>query len=148
MDINLRGPVYEISFRYRPAIVDRIKLIEGKRYHPEKKMWTVPASQRVALERMVYQIQQFEKINWGGMQSETNLDDDIAYDVPELPTLQIPHKLKIEPYPYQFTRHCPGIGTETLYKRGPTGVGEDFAVYSYNQPCQCISLPGYLSGSS
>jgi len=124
MDINLRGPVYEISFRYRPAIVDRIKLIEGKRYHPEKKMWTVPASQRVALERMVYQIQQFEKINWGGMQSETNLDDDIAYDVPELPTLQIPHKLKIEPYPYQLQGIARGLELKRFINADQPGLGK------------------------
>ncbi len=124
MDINLRGPVYEISFRYRPAIVDRIKLIEGKRYHPEKKMWTVPASQRVALERMVYQVQQFEKINWGGMQSETNLDDDIAYDVPELPTLQIPHKLKIEPYPYQLQGIARGLELKRFINADQPGLGK------------------------
>lgn len=124
MDINLRGPVYEISFRYRPAIVDRIKLIEGKRYHPEKKMWTVPASQRVALEKMVYQVQQFEKINWGGMQSETNLDDDIAYDVPELPTLQIPHKLKIEPYPYQLKGIARGLELKRFINADQPGLGK------------------------
>lgn len=124
MDINLRGPVYEISFRYRPAIIDRIKSIDGKRYHPDKKMWTVPASQRVALEKMVYQIRQFEKVNWGGVQSGTDQDEDIAYDIPDLPELQIPHKLKIQPYPYQLQGIARGLELKRFINADQPGLGK------------------------
>lgn len=124
MDINLRGSVYEISFRYRPAIVDRIKLIEGKRYHPEKKMWTIPASERVALEKIAYQIQQFEKVNWRNTQSGSSQDEDIAYDLPELPTLQIPHKLKIQPYPYQLQGIARGLELKRFINADQPGLGK------------------------
>lgn len=124
MDINLRGSVYEISFRYRPAIVDRIKSIEGKRYHPDKKMWTVPTSQRVALEKMVYQIRQFEKVNWGGVQSGTDQDEDIAYDIPDLPELQTHHKLKIQPYPYQLQGIARGLELKRFINADQPGLGK------------------------
>lgn len=125
MEIRLKGSVYEISFRYRPAIVDRIKTIDGKRYHPERKMWTVPSSQRIALERVAYQIQQFEKVDWGNTQpGASNRDEDIAYDIPELPTLQMPHKLKIEPYPYQLQGIARGLELKRFINADQPGLGK------------------------
>ncbi|WP_455674774.1 DEAD/DEAH box helicase [Phocaeicola sp.] len=123
MDIELKSNVYEISFRYRPAIVDRIRTIEGKRYIGERKVWTIPASQRLALERIVYQIQQFEPVNWvtGDARKE---DEDIAYQIPELPDLTCPHNLKITPYPYQMKGIARGLELKRFMNCDEPGLGK------------------------
>ena len=36
------GEVYEVSFRYDPALVAKIKNVPGKRWNPQAKMWTIP----------------------------------------------------------------------------------------------------------
>ena len=100
MNIELKGDNFELSFKYKPSIVDRIRQIPGRRFDGARKVWIVPTRSRVDLERMIYQIQQFENINW--VSGTTKKEEDIAYDVPELPDLTIPHSLKIQPYPYQL----------------------------------------------
>lgn len=124
MDIILKGSFYEVSFRYRPAIVDRIKMIDGKRYHAERKVWTIPASQRAALEEMTSQIRHFEKVNWGGTNSASSQDEDIAYDIPELPTLNIPHGLKVQPYPYQLQGIARGLELKRFINADQPGLGK------------------------
>lgn len=122
MNIELKSNVYEISFRYRPAIVDRIRMIEGKRYDGNRKIWTVPASQRVALERMTYQIRQFEPVNWiTAIQKE---DENIAYQIPELPELTVPHQLKINPYPYQMKGIARGLELKRFMNCDEPGLGK------------------------
>lgn len=36
------GEVYEVSFRYDPVLVAKIKNVPGKRWNPQAKMWTIP----------------------------------------------------------------------------------------------------------
>ena len=107
MNIELKGDNFELSFKYKPSIVDRIRQIPGRRFDGARKVWIVPTRSRVDLERMIYQIQQFENINW--VSGTTKKEEDIAYDVPELPDLIIPHSLKIQPYPYQLKGIARGL---------------------------------------
>lgn len=107
MNIELKGDNFELSFKYKPSIVDRIRQIPGRRFDGARKVWIVPTRSRVDLERMIYQIQQFENINW--VSGTTKKEEDIAYDVPELPDLTIPHSLKIQPYPYQLKGIARGL---------------------------------------
>lgn len=100
MNIELKGDNFELSFKYRTSIVDRVRQIPGRRFDGAKKVWIVPARSRVDLERMIYQIRQFENINW--VNGTEKKEEDIAYDIPELPNLTVPHNLKIQPYPYQL----------------------------------------------
>lgn len=123
MDIELKSNVYEISFRYRPAIVERIRRIEGKRYDRDRKIWTVPISQRIALERIVYQIRQFEPVNWITDTTQKN-DEDIVYQIPELPELKIPHQLKINPYPYQMKGIARGLELKRFMNCDEPGLGK------------------------
>lgn len=127
MDITFKGSYYEVSFKYRPSIVDRIKTIEGKRYHADRKVWSIPASQRVALERLAYQVQQFEKVNWGNVNGNTKVtiqEDDIVYDIPELPALNIPHGLKVQPYPYQLQGIARGLELKRFINADQPGLGK------------------------
>lgn len=36
------GPEYEIRFPYNDVLVDWVKMVPGRRWHPEGKFWTVP----------------------------------------------------------------------------------------------------------
>lgn len=126
MDIELKGSYFELSFRYRPAIVERIRMIPGKRYDGNRKVWTVPASSRVELERMAYQIKQFETINWvsAGANEYNKKEEDIAYDVPELPELTVSHNLKIQPYPYQLRGIARGLELKRFMNCDEPGLGK------------------------
>ena len=122
MEIVLRSNVYEISFRYKPSIVNRIKSIDGRKYHPNRKIWTVPASKRVELERIAYQIRQFENVSWGNEQQ--NKEEDIAYSLPELPELNRNHELKISPYPYQLQGIARGVELKRFMNCDEPGLGK------------------------
>ena len=107
MNIELKGDNFELSFKYKTSIIDRVRQIPGRRFDGAKKVWIVPTRSRVELERMIYQIQQFENINW--VNGTEKKEEDIAYDIPELPDLTVPHNLKIQPYPYQLKGIARGL---------------------------------------
>ncbi len=113
---------YELQFRYRPTIVDKIKSIDGRRYDSARKVWTVPSHKRVELERMAYQIRQFEPVTWGDQQ--INQEEDIAYNLPELHSLDIAHGLKIEPYPYQLEGIQRGLELKRFMNTDEPGLGK------------------------
>lgn len=123
MNIELKDNYFELSFRYRPAIVDRIRQISGRRYDGNRKVWLVPAAQRVELEKMIYQVRQFENINWvNGASAKT--EEDVAYELPELPELSVPHQLKIEPYPYQMKGIARGLELKRFMNCDEPGLGK------------------------
>ena len=122
MNIELKGDNFELSFKYKPSIVDRIRQIPGRRFDGARKVWIVPTRSRVDLERMIYQIQQFENINW--VSGTTKKEEDIAYDVPELPDLIIPHSLKIQPYPYQLKGIARGLELKSFMNCDEPGLGK------------------------
>ena len=111
-----------LTFKYKPSIVDRIRQIPGRRFDGARKVWIVPTRSRVDLERMIYQIQQFENINW--VSGTTKKEEDIAYDVPELPDLTIPHSLKIQPYPYQLKGIARGLELKRFMNCDEPGLGK------------------------
>lgn len=123
MNIELKDNYFELSFRYRPAIVDRVRQIDGRRYDGNRKVWLIPAGQRVELEKMVYQVRQFENINWVNG-TNTKSEDDVVYDIPELPELSIPHQLKIEPYPYQMKGIARGLELKRFMNCDEPGLGK------------------------
>lgn len=122
MNIELKGDNFELSFKYKPSIIDRIRQIPGRRFDGTRKVWIIPTRSRVDLERMIYQIQQFENINW--MSGTTKKEEDIAYDVPELPDLTIPHNLKIQPYPYQLKGIARGLELKRFMNCDEPGLGK------------------------
>lgn len=122
MNIELKGDNFELSFKYKPSIIDRVRQIPGRRFDGAKKVWIVPTRSRVELERMIYQIQQFENINW--VSGTEKKEEDIAYDVPELPDLTIPHNLKIQPYPYQLKGIARGLELKRFMNCDEPGLGK------------------------
>lgn len=122
MNIELKGDNFELSFKYKPSIVDRVRQIPGRRFDGAKKVWIVPARSRVDLERMIYQIRQFENINW--VNGTEKKEEDIAYDIPELPDLTVPHNLKIQPYPYQLKGIACGLQLKRFMNCDEPGLGK------------------------
>ena len=122
MNIELKGDHFELSFNYKTTIIERVRQIPGRRFDGARKVWIVPTRSRVDLERMIYQIQQFENINW--VSGTTKKEEDIAYDVPELPDLTIPHSLKIQPYPYQLKGIARGLELKRFMNCDEPGLGK------------------------
>lgn len=123
MNIELKGNYFELSFRYRPAIVDKVRQINGRRYDGNRKVWLIPAGQRVELEKMIYQIRQFENINWANG-INTKVEEDVVYEISELPDLTIPHQLKINPYPYQMKGIARGLELKRFMNCDEPGLGK------------------------
>lgn len=121
MDIELKGNFFEVSFKYKPSIVDRMRTIPGKRYDGNRKIWLIPTSSRVEFEKMIYQIRQFENINWV---NNVKNEEDIAYSLPELPELEIPHQLKVTPYPYQMKGIARGLELKRFLNCDEPGLGK------------------------
>lgn len=122
MNIELKGDNFELSFRYRPVIVDKVKMINGRKYDGSRKVWLIPTHSRVELERMIYQIRQFENINW--ISGAEKKEEDVAYQVPELPELSSPHGLKIQPYPYQLKGIARGLELKRFLNCDEPGLGK------------------------
>ena len=122
MNIELKGDNFELSFNYKTSIIERVRQIPGRRFDGARKVWIVPTRSRVDLERMIYQIQQFENINW--VSGTTKKEEDLAYDVPELPDLTIPHSLKIQPYPYQLKGIARGLELKRFMNCDEPGLGK------------------------
>lgn len=122
MNIELKGDNFELSFKYKPSIVDRIRQIPGRRFDGTRKVWIIPTRSRVDLERMVYQIQQFENINW--LSGNEKREEEAVYDIPELPELSIPHNLKIQPYPYQLKGIARGLELKRFMNCDEPGLGK------------------------
>ena len=122
MNIELKGDNFELSFKYKTSIRDRVRQIPGRRFDGTKKVWIVPTRSRVELERVIYQIQQFENINW--VNGTEKKEEDIAYDIPELPDLTVPHNLKIQPYPYQLKGIARGLELKRFMNCDEPGLGK------------------------
>ena len=122
MNIELKGDNFELSFKYKPSIVDRIRQIHGRRFDGTRKVWIIPTRSRVDLERMIYQIQQFENINW--LSGNEKREEEAVYDIPELPELVIPHNLKIQPYPYQLKGIARGLELKRFMNCDEPGLGK------------------------
>ena len=108
--------------QYKPSIVDRIRQIPGRRFDGTRKVWIIPTRSRVDLERMIYQIQQFENINW--LSGNEKREEEAVYDIPELPELVIPHNLKIQPYPYQLKGIARGLELKRFMNCDEPGLGK------------------------
>jgi len=122
MNIILKSNVYELQFRYRKVIVDKIKDIEGRRYNYQDKTWTIPATQRPALDKLVRYIQHFEVVSWG--RNDTKEEEDIVYNIPEMPKLEIDPQVKIQPYDYQKEGIAQGLQFKRFLNTDAPGLGK------------------------
>jgi SWI/SNF-related matrix-associated actin-dependent regulator of chromatin subfamily A-like protein 1 len=122
MNIVLKSNEYELQFRYRKVIVDKIKDIDGRRYNYQRKTWTIPAERRVELDHLVRYISHFEPVSWEC--NDTKEAEDIVYDIPDMPQLEIDPQLKIKPYDYQKEGIAQGLQFKRFMNTDAPGLGK------------------------
>jgi SWI/SNF-related matrix-associated actin-dependent regulator 1 of chromatin subfamily A len=72
---------------------------------------------------MVYQIRPFENIQWVTGQQKQE-EEEVAYNIPELPELNTPHLLKVNPYPYQLKGIARGLQLKRFMNCDEPGLGK------------------------
>ncbi|RKD18988.1 hypothetical protein BCY91_14015 [Pelobium manganitolerans] len=110
-----RNNLYEVSFRYDPKLVERIKEIPGYRWDPMRKVWTVPAAQRIALEKFAYS----NRISWGSQK-----EPEVEYVIPDMPELTVDIPLKMDMFPYQKQGVAYALKTKRLIIGDKPGLGK------------------------
>ena len=91
----------------------------------------IPANNKckAELDQLTYYVRHFEPVNWGGNESKT--DEDIAYQIPDMPELDEDHGLKIQPYPYQLQGIARGLQLKRFINGDDMGLGKQQPVSSY-----------------
>ena len=72
------GDVYEIRFRYDPGIVELVKQVAGRQWHPEGKFWTIPKDR---LGFLIMNLKGTKYENLLSIQSEEHLNENANIDV-------------------------------------------------------------------
>lgn len=121
-----RGQCYAVRFdRYRQQVVDKLKTAVSVRWWDKSSgAWMIPANNKckAELDQFTYYVKHFEPINWGG--TETNTNEDIAYQIPDMPELEEDHSLKIQPYPYQLQGIARGLQLKRFINGDDMGLGK------------------------
>ena len=116
---------YRIALKYQPTIIDRIRKIEGRKYNGATKEWTVPKSSIEQLNRFAAYVKYFQSVEWLNNDTDApKTDEDIAFSLPELKPLEIPHGLKIQPYPYQLEGINRGLELKRFINADAPGLGK------------------------
>lgn len=99
MTYTLTGNGYLVSFPYNPRLVECIKRIPSARYHAERRMWSVAVVDKRYLALMAdwaVRRRLCPAVCW-----LSDKEDVADYEIPPMPSLEVPHKMLIEPYGYQ-----------------------------------------------
>ena len=90
---------YKVSFDYHPVLVKCIKRIPSARYRADGKFWEVDTFDVEYLRLMADWAKKYHLCN--GVSWLKDEEPIESYDIPEMPELDVPHNMKMEPYPYQ-----------------------------------------------
>lgn len=127
------GNRIELEFTFNPNIVSAIRNIEGKRYNPVTKIWSVPKDQAQRVEAL-------QKRFGGGIDVNVQRMPEEILPVPELPELTIDIPLKRTLFPYQ----AKGVAQGLIYKRfingDQPGLGKTTQAIAtaIGAECKCI----------
>jgi SWI/SNF-related matrix-associated actin-dependent regulator 1 of chromatin subfamily A len=123
-----RGDSYAVRFdRYRKQVIDKLKSdvdVPGRRWDVQQGAWLIPVSNdaKAKIDRLAYYVRHFEPVQWGTGQIHT--EEDRTYELPELPTLEGEHGLKIQPYPYQLEGIAQGLRFKRFINADDMGLGK------------------------
>ncbi|KAA6330955.1 hypothetical protein EZS27_020403, partial [termite gut metagenome] len=140
---------YRLQFKYRHSFVEKLKETidkEGRRFNPMNKSWEVYSSHATQLARFVKSVEAYEKISWenaGAAPKRRQEEAEIIYEVPPLPELQMPHGLKIEPYPYQLQGIAAGLKMKRFLNTDRPGLGktiQSIATVNLADACPCLVI--------
>lgn len=114
---------YRIAVKYHPKLIDQIKRIDGRRFDGRTKEWTVPKSSHEQLNRFAGYAKYFGPVEWMNGNTPKTVED-VVYDLPKLKQLEIPHGLKIQPYPYQLEGISRGLELKRFINADAPGLGK------------------------
>lgn len=100
--VRQNDDLYEVTFSYDPGIIYHVKNVPGRKWIPEKKMWTVPK------DRLGFLINEFKGTvyeKYVQIQSEEDLNINASLDptttIPDIDLSKIPFYVKEGAKPYQ-----------------------------------------------
>lgn len=93
MQIIEKKDHYHIIFQYHPMLLQRVKELPDRRWNPTEKCWTVPRSERSAVEKFA--------IRNGFRIGNPEQEQEASFEIPEMPQLEVEVPLKMNMYPYQ-----------------------------------------------
>ena len=127
------GNRIELEFPYNPYVISAIKNIEGKRYNPVTRTWSVPKEQQPSVERL--------QKKFGGAQDKEvfNKPEEVA-PIPELPELNIEIPLKRSLFPFQAKGVAQGLKYKRFINGDQPGLGKTTQgiATAVGAGCKCI----------
>lgn len=122
-----KGQCYAVKFdRYRQQIVDKLKSSVSIRWWDKQTgAWLIPATNKckAELDQLTYYVRHFEPVQWGTI-AQSQTEEDVAFQIPEMPELDGEHGLKVQPYPYQLQGIARGLQLKRFINGDDMGLGK------------------------
>lgn len=122
-----KGQCYAVKFdRYRQQVVDKLKSSVSIRWWDKQTgAWLIPATNKckAELDQLTYYVRHFEPVQWG-MVAQSQTEEDVAFQIPEMPELDGDHGLKVQPYPYQLQGIARGLQLKRFINGDDMGLGK------------------------
>ena len=122
-----KGQCYAVKFdRYRQQVVDKLKSSVSIRWWDNPTgAWLLPATNKckAELDQLTYYVRHFEPVQWGTI-AQSQTEEDVAFQIPEMPELDGEHGLKVQPYPYQLQGIARGLQLKRFINGDDMGLGK------------------------
>jgi zinc finger ran-binding domain-containing protein 3 len=122
-----KGQCYAVKFdRYCQQVVDKLKSSVSIRWWDKQTgAWLIPATNKckAELDQLTYYVRHFEPVQWGTV-AQSQTEEDVAFQIPEMPELDGDHGLKIQPYPYQLQGIARGLQLKRFINGDDMGLGK------------------------
>nr|DAX49141.1 MAG TPA: Chromatin remodeling complex ATPase [Caudoviricetes sp.] len=99
MTFTLTPNCYKVVFNYHPLLVACVKRIPSARYRADGKFWEVSPYDENYLKLMADWAVQRHLCSY--VQWQKDEEPVESYEVPDMPKLEVPHNMILEPYEYQ-----------------------------------------------
>ena len=122
-----KGQCYAVKFdRYHQQVVDKLKSSVSIRWWDKQTgAWLIPATNKckAELDQLTYYVRYFEPVQWGTI-AQSQTEEDVAFQIPEMPELDGEHGLKVQPYPYQLQGIARGLQLKRFINGDDMGLGK------------------------
>ena len=122
-----KGQCYAVKFdRYRQQVVDKLKSSVSIRWWDKQTgAWLIPATNKckAELDQLTYYVRHFEPVQWGTV-AQLQTEEDVVFQIPEMPELDGDHGLKVQPYPYQLQGIARGLQLKRFINGDDMGLGK------------------------
>lgn len=117
MQVKKRDNIIEISFQYDPALISFVKSLDGRKYNPAKKLWTIPLTGSYeAIEQLVKRGFDIEPELYAAVKQDQEQARE-AEALAVMPDAEFANNLPL--YPYQK------VGSAFLWKIGSGLLGDE-----------------------